>query len=88
MPFAATPASAIPNTAAPNVAFHKNQHDANNVGVIRVNDEPTLDLATLERTTIDMALRRTQGNRREAAKLLGISERTLYRKIDEYGIDL
>jgi DNA-binding NtrC family response regulator len=88
MPFAATPASAIPNPAAPNVAFHKNQHDANNVGVIRVNDEPTLDLATLERTTIDMALRRTQGNRREAAKLLGISERTLYRKIDEYGIDL
>ena len=79
---------AMPATAVSNPAFHKNAHDANNVGVIRVHDEPTLDLATLERSTIDLALRRTQGNRREAAKLLGISERTLYRKIDEYGIDL
>ena len=88
MPYSATTTSVVPSTAASNVAFHKNPHDANNVGVIRVNDEPTLDLATLERNTIDLALRRTQGNRREAAKLLGISERTLYRKIDEYGIDL
>ena len=85
--FAAGARPIVPGTAVPNTAFHKNQHDANNVGVIRVNDEPTLDLATLERTTIDQALRRTQGNRREAAKLLGISERTLYRKIDEYGIE-
>lgn len=64
----------------------RHQHDANNVGVIRVPEEPTLDLATLERTAIEQALRRTQGNRREAAKLLGISERTLYRKIDEYAL--
>ncbi|MEY3387060.1 MAG: hypothetical protein RIR53_1871 [Bacteroidota bacterium] len=45
-----------------------------------------LDLATLERQAIETALRRTQGNRGNAAKLLGISERTLYRKIDEYGL--
>ncbi|MFM8770496.1 MAG: helix-turn-helix domain-containing protein, partial [Candidatus Kapaibacterium sp.] len=45
-----------------------------------------LDLATLERQAIETALRRTQGNRRDAAKMLGISERTLYRKIDEYGL--
>ncbi|HBB25772.1 MAG TPA: sigma-54-dependent Fis family transcriptional regulator [Bacteroidetes bacterium] len=45
-----------------------------------------LDLATLERQAIETALRRTQGNRRDAAKLLGISERTLYRKIDDYGL--
>ncbi|MBU3679359.1 MAG: sigma-54-dependent Fis family transcriptional regulator [Candidatus Kapabacteria bacterium] len=43
-----------------------------------------LDLPTLERQAIETALRRTQGNRRDAAKMLGISERTLYRKIDEY----
>lgn len=45
-----------------------------------------LQLATLERRAIETALRRTQGNRREAAKLLGLSERTLYRKIDDYGL--
>jgi DNA-binding NtrC family response regulator len=45
-----------------------------------------LQLANLERRAIETALRRTQGNRREAAKLLGLSERTLYRKIDDYGL--
>ena len=45
-----------------------------------------LNLATLERHAIEHALRKTQGNRRDAAKLLGISERTLYRKIEEYGL--
>lgn len=45
-----------------------------------------LQLSTLERRAIETALRRTQGNRREAAKLLGLSERTLYRKIDDYGL--
>lgn len=50
------------------------------------SDIGQLDLATLERQAIETALRRTHGNRRDAAKLLGISERTLYRKIDEYGL--
>ena len=45
-----------------------------------------LNLARIERLAIEMALRRTQGSRREAARILGISERTLYRKIDEYGL--
>jgi two-component system response regulator HydG len=34
------------------------------------------------RSTLDM----TQGNREQAAKILGIGERTLYRKIKEYGL--
>jgi transcriptional regulator with PAS, ATPase and Fis domain len=50
------------------------------------SESDQLDLATLERQAIETALRRTHGNRRDAAKLLGISERTLYRKIDEYGL--
>jgi DNA-binding NtrC family response regulator len=48
--------------------------------------EEELKLAHIERMAIQMALRRTQGNRREAADILGISERTLYRKIDEYDL--
>jgi len=47
---------------------------------------PTLNVADLERQAIVEALRNSQGNRREAATLLGMSERTLYRKIDEYGL--
>ncbi len=54
---------------------------------IPVNAVPDdLELASIERKAIETALRRTQGNRRESADLLGISERTLYRKIDEYGL--
>ena len=43
-------------------------------------------LSSLERIAIRDALRATGGNRRKAADLLGISERTLYRKIKEYGL--
>lgn len=54
------------------------------IPVIAVPDD--LDLASIERKAIETALRRTHGNRRETAELLGISERTLYRKIEEYGL--
>ncbi|MBQ2514641.1 MAG: hypothetical protein II535_05545, partial [Bacteroidales bacterium] len=39
-----------------------------------------------EKQNIIAALRRNKGNRKLSAKELGISERTLYRKIKEYGI--
>ena len=35
---------------------------------------------------IKKALEKHNGKRKEAAKELGISERTLYRKINEFGI--
>jgi DNA-binding NtrC family response regulator len=39
-----------------------------------------------ERTQILSALEKTSGNQKEAAKLLGISRRTLINKIEAYGI--
>ncbi|MBO5759625.1 MAG: sigma-54-dependent Fis family transcriptional regulator, partial [Rikenellaceae bacterium] len=39
------------------------------------------------REAIVSALRRSNGKRKEAAKLLFMSERTLYRRIKEFGID-
>ena len=39
-----------------------------------------------ERTAIEQALRRNDGRRKDAARELNISERTLYRKIKEYGL--
>jgi DNA-binding NtrC family response regulator len=47
---------------------------------------PAQTLAQLERTAIADALRASAGNRRKASEILGISERTLYRKIKEYGL--
>jgi DNA-binding NtrC family response regulator len=44
------------------------------------------DLQAAERALIEAALRSTGGRRRQAAERLGISERTLYRKIKRYGL--
>jgi len=43
-----------------------------------------MTMADIERMAIQAALRDTGGNRRKAADLLGIGERTLYRKLREY----
>ena len=48
----------------------------------------TLSLEHHEREMIIKALEAHKGKRKDAAKALGISERTLYRKINEYGINL
>jgi len=44
---------------------------------------PGMTMAQIERAVIEATLRETRGNRRRAAELLGIGERTLYRKIRE-----
>jgi DNA-binding NtrC family response regulator len=49
--------------------------------------EETLSLEDMEKKAILFALERNKGKRRQAAKDLNISERTLYRKIKEYGIE-
>jgi DNA-binding NtrC family response regulator len=41
-------------------------------------------MADVERATIAAALREANGNRRRAAEMLAIGERTLYRKIKTY----
>jgi DNA-binding NtrC family response regulator len=47
---------------------------------------PGMTMAEIERAAIEAALRETRGNRRRAAELLGIGERTMYRKLREYGL--
>lgn len=54
------------------------------------NTEPqevSASLEELEKDMIRKALNQTGGNRRQTAARLGISERTLYRKIKEYGLE-
>jgi two-component system response regulator HydG len=46
----------------------------------------SISLNELERKAIVDTLARTEGNREKAAKILGIGERTLYRKLKQYDI--
>ncbi len=65
---------------------------ANNTPILLENNAPhedveeTLSLADREKEFITKALKKHKSRRRDAATELGISERTLYRKIKEYGI--
>jgi DNA-binding NtrC family response regulator len=51
---------------------------------VTVTIRPEMGMAAIERAAIEAALRETRGNRRKAAELLGIGERTLYRKLRDY----
>src|SRR5665213_583272 len=50
-------------------------------------ENPIKSLDELETTAIERALEYYHGNRRHAAKALGISERSLYRKLKEKGLE-
>ena len=50
--------------------------------------EPGMTMSELEREAIIATLRAVDGNRRRAAEKLQIGERTLYRKLREYDIEL
>ena len=53
-----------------------------------INEEETLSIHDKELELIIKALERNNGKRKSAAKELGISERTLYRKIKQHDIEL
>ena len=52
-----------------------------------IDEEETLNLDDVSRSTIEKALERNHGNRRKTAGELGISDRTLYRKLKQYGME-
>jgi len=55
---------------------------------IEPEHEPeNLNLNELSRQMLEKALDRNNGNRKKAAQELGISDRTLYRRLKQYGID-
>ncbi|MBI4500259.1 MAG: sigma-54-dependent Fis family transcriptional regulator [Gemmatimonadetes bacterium] len=53
---------------------------------VEVIYRPGMKMAEVEQATIEAALKETRGNRRRAAERLAIGERTLYRKLKEYGL--
>ncbi len=50
-------------------------------------ERETMNLEKMERQMTEMALEKHKGKRKLAAQELGISERTLYRRIHQYGLD-
>ncbi|WP_421774049.1 sigma-54 interaction domain-containing protein [Gracilimonas sp.] len=55
------------------------------VDFLQNNEIPSIEDA--EKFLIQQALKRFDGNRRKASETLGVSERTLYRKLDQYGLE-
>ena len=55
--------------------------------IIRTSAIGDMTLEQLEKEAIKRTLRHFNNNRRAAARSLGMSERTLYRKINDYGIE-
>lgn len=54
---------------------------------IKADEPESLNLNDLGRQMVEKALERNDGNRKKAAQELGISDRTLYRRIKQYGLD-
>ncbi|MBQ7870233.1 MAG: sigma-54-dependent Fis family transcriptional regulator [Prevotella sp.] len=51
------------------------------------HESESLNLNDLSRQMLEKALERNDGNRKKAAQELGISDRTLYRRIKQYGLE-
>jgi transcriptional regulator with PAS, ATPase and Fis domain len=87
-------AELIQRVFAPDHTSSVPSHPSTNTGVIRlpqatepvIEVEETLSLQNSERELIEKALKKHRNKRKYAAEELGISERTLYRKIKEYNL--
>ncbi len=81
-------ALAARGTAIEDAVVHEPESDDTEDEHAVVVFRPGTTMAQLEKEAITAALKEVAGNRRRAAEMLGMGERTLYRKIKEYGIPL
>ena len=51
------------------------------------HEQENLNLNDLGKQMLEKALERNHGNRKKAAQELGISDRTLYRRLKQYGLE-
>ena len=67
--------------------FKSNNNATENTPAISLkNPVKELDMAGNERKLIEQALTAANGNRTRAAEILGISRRTLHRRLNEYAV--
>lgn len=82
------PVEAASRLLAPiNIPREPSGLDAIEIPVSDVSTAPAPTLEETEKESIRKALERNDGRRKATAEELGISERTLYRKIKEYGLE-
>lgn len=65
----------------------RQQNRVEDVEAEEIKDSDSLNLNDLGRQMVERALEKNGGNRKKAAAELGISDRTLYRRIKQYGLD-
>ncbi len=75
-----------PQVTAPQTTV-RSSADPEDAIVEEVTEPESLNLNDLGRKMVEKALERNGGNRKKAAQELGISDRTLYRRIKQYGLD-
>ena len=63
------------------------QESIQDVDIEAIEETPMSNKALMKKNIIE-SLKRNNGNRKKTAKELEISERTLYRKIKDYGLDI
>jgi transcriptional regulator with PAS, ATPase and Fis domain len=71
-----------PGPAQPVMIHHDNNEDIHHHEEV----DESLNIMDKEKELIEKALKKHKGKRKDAALDLGISERTLYRKLKEYDI--
>ena len=79
--------STIDSDNLPSVTTHHQEPNIEEAIAEEVTEAESLNLSDIGRQMIEKALERNNGNRKKAAAELGISDRTLYRKIKQYGLD-
>lgn len=79
----------IPQVQTPHVYVPTTPHVINQSydEIEELKEEDNLNLEDMEKRNIIRALQQSHNRRKIAAQMLGISERTLYRKIKDYGIE-
>ena len=76
-----SPASPLPGRPIPGAARYEEVKPNDDIPV-----RPGTSMKEIERELIEKTLKDVKGNRKKAAKHLGISERTIYRRMKEYGL--
>jgi DNA-binding NtrC family response regulator len=77
--------STLPTVSTSNVA-HAIDDEPLEAIAEEINEPENLNLNDIGKQMIEKALERNGGNRKKAAHELGISDRTLYRRLKQYGL--
>lgn len=83
-PAPTVPATRKPSIPAPSVTEISPVEDA---VAEEIEENENVNLNDVGRKLVEKALERNNGNRKKAAQELGISDRTLYRRIKQYGLE-